>query len=368
MKRASCIAVTLLTGLIGNPVFAQSGVTMYGIADVAVEYSNGGANSFLGGTPKKLYEGQSGVRVTSGVNSGSRLGFRGVEDLGGGMKAIFQIEHQMLLDTGTQSASQFWNRQAFVGLETPWGRLTMGRQYSPVYTVLQPIDATAYRFYDSWDKFVSVQRFDNSVEYRTPRLGGLMLNAMYAFGENLTPSAGTTPPYDLTKLRSGDYWGVGARWASGAFSISGAYQTYSIRTQQAGYYVKNPQEWGVGASYKFGSTAHIGLGYLVNNNNLALLTAPNSQRNDIVHYLLSGSINLGPGRLYLNYIHLAPEGGKDSDRIGLSYEWLLSNRTSVYTSLGYDQNYSYGISGSGVTAVNYLADRQYFALGIRHLF
>lgn len=354
----------LLALPLAAPAFAQSGITFYGLIDQALEYTNDKANAYYGGTPPQLVPGQSGVKITNGAMLGSRLGFRGSEDLGGGLKAVFAIEHRFQADTGTPNSSAFWNAQAWAGLEGNWGRVSMGRQYSPMFWLFLSLDTTGMRFYQSWDRFISVFRYDNSLEYRTPSLGGLTFSAIYSFGENLTPSGSTTPPYDTSQLRSNDKWGASVRWERGPLLVGGAYQNYAPAFVVPGYRVSNAREYGVGLGYRFGSTAQLGLAYAVQNNNLNA----SYERQDITQYLMSLSFAVPGGRTYLNYMYVDPEGGKASHRVGLSYEWMLSNRTSVYTSLGLDQNYSWGVSGTGANASQALGDRQYLALGVRHSF
>jgi predicted porin len=363
---ALCLFGTISVG----PVFAQSGpnIVMYGIADASLEYSNDDANAQLSGSPAVLQPGQSGVRVTSGVNSGSRLGFRGSEAIAPGLRALFQIEHQFQIDTGDGTASQFWNRQAYVGLDTAWGRVTLGRQYSPVYTLLQTYDVTAYRLYNSWDKFVSVSRWDNALEYRAPKLAGLDITLMAGLGENLVPTETSKPPFDTSGMRSGNRYGAGARWSQGAWSVGAAYQSYAIRSLSPGYDVDGAYEWSVALGYRVSQSIQLAAGYLVNNNNLKLLAAPNVERRQIAHYLLSAAWAVGGGRFMLNYVRIDPQQAVAQDRFGLSYEWSLSNRTSLYASLGLDSDFSYNANATGSAATATLADRAFFALGVRHLF
>ena len=98
--------------------YAQSSVTLFGIADAAVrQVKNGSA-----GSQKQL---------ASGSNATSRWGLRGVEDLGGGLKAGFHLESQINFDTGTADANKFWGRRATVSLMGNFGEVRMGRDYTP---------------------------------------------------------------------------------------------------------------------------------------------------------------------------------------------------------------------------------------------
>jgi hypothetical protein len=97
----------------------------------------------------------------------------GAEDLGGGLRAIFAIEHRFNVDTGDQANPAFWNGQAWVGLDGQWGRLSAGRQYTPMFNAMIAVDATADQWYgtlESSSRYAT--RFDNSLEYRTPSWNG----------------------------------------------------------------------------------------------------------------------------------------------------------------------------------------------------
>src|SRR4051794_8023381 len=103
--------------------FAQSSVTLYGVADVGVRYlTNANANN-----DGKLF-------MTNGAITNSRIGLKGAEDLGGGLKAIFRLESGVELQNGQYSDGQReFNRAAYVGLARQYGTLTLGRQKTPLF-------------------------------------------------------------------------------------------------------------------------------------------------------------------------------------------------------------------------------------------
>jgi GBP family porin len=170
-------------------VQAQAGttVTLYGVADIAVVHnSNNG-----GGSRNDL---------SSGALQSSRLGFRGREDLGGGLYALFVLEHGLDLSTGSPtSATTFWNRQTFVGLgSNTLGTVTAGLQYTPVYDHLillsgAPTFGVAGGAVDGialpgssagrFDNTIGGSRVANSVKYTSPVFGGFKANAMVSAGE-----------------------------------------------------------------------------------------------------------------------------------------------------------------------------------------
>jgi predicted porin len=109
-------------GAFAGAASAQSSVTMYGRVDLSIGKDSGSSAKYLAN------------------GSGSRLGLRGVEDLGGGMKALFNIEHRFNADTGaTTDAARFWTGRSIVGLEGGFGRISLGREYTPAFLQSQLI-------------------------------------------------------------------------------------------------------------------------------------------------------------------------------------------------------------------------------------
>lgn len=124
MKK-SLLALAVL-GAFAGAASAQTNVTIYGVVDAGITHENGAAGSV--------------TKLATGVQSGNRLGFKGTEDLGGGLKANFQIENGFNLDTGTQRQGALFGRQAYVGLSGNFGAINLGRQYNPVFNALDSID------------------------------------------------------------------------------------------------------------------------------------------------------------------------------------------------------------------------------------
>ena len=125
MKKTLMVAA--LTGVFATAAHAQSSVTLYGLIDAGITYTNN-------------QQGHSNWKATSGSVNGSRWGLRGSEDLGGGLKAIFTLENGFNIMNGTngQGGREF-GRQAFVGLSSDqFGAVTLGRQYDSVVDYLGP--------------------------------------------------------------------------------------------------------------------------------------------------------------------------------------------------------------------------------------
>ena len=151
MKK-SLLALAALTAFAGA-ASAQSSVTLYGRVELA-------AGKNIGSDAKVLQNG-----------SGSRFGVRGVEDLGGGMSADFNLEHRFDADTGNQSATRFWHGRSTVGLKGGFGRIALGREYTPAFLYAQyPVDpfewdSSSFGFAQTAGGIGTV-RNDNSINYQ----------------------------------------------------------------------------------------------------------------------------------------------------------------------------------------------------------
>ncbi len=175
------VTLALMAALSGT-AYAQSSVVIYGIVDAGIVLEKGGTPS-------------PGAKLTSGVASPSRIGFRGTEALGDGMAATFVLETGMKIDTGdVDAAGTIFNRQAFVGLTTQAGTLTLGRQYTPMYTVISSIaDPFAAGMAGSAKNMLPASgvlvRTSNTLMYASPKQNGFSANLAYSLGEQ--PNGGT---------------------------------------------------------------------------------------------------------------------------------------------------------------------------------
>lgn len=193
-------AIALASGF--GSAHAQSSVTIYGILDGSVRYASGLDAAYGGAATSQAV-------VNSGVNTTSRFGFRGTEDLGGGLKAIFNLESGINLDAGSNvSATKLFDRAAVVGLQGDWGTVTLGRQNTVLADTVGLVDPLGVRF-ASFNPNVAIAalnahrlgieygpagantgsyRLDNAIKY-TGRIGDFTVRAMHAFGEQSSSSA-----------------------------------------------------------------------------------------------------------------------------------------------------------------------------------
>jgi predicted porin len=180
LTKAAIVAATAFAA--AAPAFAQSSVTLYGIVDDSIVYQSSQTN--IG----KTNPGRSNVKMASGIWAGSRFGLKGAEDLGGGNKAIFQLESGFDINSGGQQfTNAMFGRQAWVGLTNPaYGTLTLGRQYTSYYTLLAPYSPTNWltgyfgAHPGDLDGLDTIYRANNSIVYTSPKMYGLTISGSYS--------------------------------------------------------------------------------------------------------------------------------------------------------------------------------------------
>ena len=222
------ILATAVLAAMGSSAWAQSSVTMYGIVDVAVRHTSNEQNA--GAAEDGIW------RVIGGGMSQSRLGINVVEDLGGGMKGLVNLEHRLLPDSGTQAVTQFWS-QSWVGLQTGFGRVTLGRQYNVLFDVVTSTYASyPYSPYFEAFKpeigFALGARNDNMVKYLI-EVGPVRAALQVSAGEGAATGGKSVGGY-LRYSASGIGAGVG-------------YEEYEFASE------KKVKATTVGASYKTGA-------------------------------------------------------------------------------------------------------------------
>lgn len=219
----SSLPVLAGTAIGGNP-----NLTLYGKLDLFTEYNaNGGKGDRLA--------------LDSGGLNGSRLGVKGGADVADGLRGIFQLESGFFANKGSLAqGGRFFGRQAYAGLESAkYGRLTAGRQYSPLYNTVISFDAFEQGYGSpTTDGNVSTgaTRFDSSLVYATPKFAGFSANVMVAMG-------GETG-------RSSDAKALAVNYENGPFGLGAAYQN-DDHNSSASNVIKNAF---VGASYQIKAT------------------------------------------------------------------------------------------------------------------
>lgn len=366
-----------IAGLASSAAFAQSNVTIYGSVDVGVAFrgsENGGVNNV-----------DSRREITSGGSAGNRLGFRGAEDLGNGLKAIFELEYSLDADVGTTSATKWGNRHSYLGLTGGFGTVVAGR-----------LDGVRYGVYGTYDPFangsmgnftqmtVQYDRADNAVAYISPKWSGFGLVLAYATNTN---GQENSRGYGTGNGNNGDdrLYTIMGTYDNGPISLRVDYETTT--TQDAANLAggKKLYVFTTGGSYDFG-VVKIGGVYDVikgdqssfigaNTNGLDcanVVTCTGNGQYDRRNWFVSASAPIGKFTLMANYGRVKNKEQNDADAskwaIGAKYD--LSKRTNLYTAysrIKNDDNSTFEISqsaasnggGHGISG---------FELGMRHQF
>ena len=301
----SLIPLALLAA--AGSAFAQSTVTVYGKVDLGLVLDSGNA------------AGKS-VRLSSGVTGGSRLGFKGTEDLGGGYKAAFQIETGFCADSAAGApnfctgSNQFMGRQAHGDLSGAFGTLSGGRQYSLGYLNLTTIDPFGTGYAGQVNNIVDAAgvRLNNAVHYTTPVMGGLTASGEIAFGE-------TT-----------------GNWKSGR--VLGASVNYAAGPAYAGLsYYELANANGTGAARRdilLGGSYDLGVVKLHALVEKADGDPTGSPALDTLDLMAGLTLPVAGGTLLASYIHHDDRGrlDRDANQLGAGYNYPLSKRTAVYVA------------------------------------
>lgn len=280
-KNALARVLPLLALTFSSSLFAQSQVTLYGIIDTNLEYLNNMPKA--GGGKGSL------LRMHNSGLQGPRVGFRGFEDLGNGLKAIFTLEHGFNSDTGTQAdASRFFNRGSFIGIEAKHHRVTVGRQYTSIFDSLLFITPMAYSgAYEPFSPLLGGLRNDNSVKYRF-NMNGWQAQLHYAFGEQTSSKSanaawggyvsyiknGLNATITVDQQNGADVNGAHSR--SRKIATAASYQITNALRLSAGYrWGENKADtgvialrddfWWLGASYQFSTPLTVNVGFYQDN-------------------------------------------------------------------------------------------------------
>lgn len=333
MKRS--LTVAALATVATTSVFAQSNVTIYGRLNASVERQKQVSIVDLGEGGFATSE----ASVWALQNSASRIGFKGTEDLGGGLKAGFQIEHGFDVDTGA-AASTFWGRQSEVNLSsTAWGMVRLGRFTSEAY--FATADYVSMHNHDTGTSadvlYAYLGRNANKIAYRTPEfVKGLSLEGAFSLKESTAPGAFNT--YDLA-----------ANYDAGPLHLGFGYEKADDAKQFA---IRALYEMG---AFTFGGYVQRDTDYF---------GADTGSRTNI---RLVGMYTMGPSEFHVNVGRAGKIGdtdGTETTQATLGYNYNLSKRTKVYafyTRLGGDGADLYATAFNGGV-------KNSFALGVRHNF
>ncbi|MDR5759642.1 porin [Caballeronia sp. LZ035] len=350
MKKKSLAILSLLCAA-SVEAQAQSGVTLYGVADAGVLYVNNQG-------------GHSAWQAASGNQQQSRWGLRVVEDLGGGLSAIAQLENGFSVMNGNalQGGREF-GRQAFVGLSSQtFGMLSFGRQYNPMQDMLSPLtaaittDSSVYSGHPlDNDNTSNTYRENNTVKYKSAVYGGFQAEAMYAFSNAPGFAANRSYSFAASFKQSGLTLAAAyIRLTQPAFVRDGSGATssdnyYSLSVTPALATAQVVQQFGAGGAYVFGP-ATIGLiytGAIFERPSAGSLfsgtTGSGGETGSVRFQNIEGNVRyfFTPflvGSVAETYTHATQgEGSGNYWQTSLGLEYFLSKRTNVYVSALYQR-------------------------------
>ncbi|MBN3851813.1 porin [Paraburkholderia sp. Ac-20340] len=409
-KSVNYFGILTISMMYSTASHAQSNVTLYGVIDSGVNYTNNiqkgkTANGFTGGHQIAMIEGGS-----AGLQ-GSRWGITGSEDLGNGMKAIFLLENGFYSNNGAlNQGGAMFGRQTWVGIKSDLGTVTLGRQYDPVVDLFR-----SYLASPQWggymtahpgdlDNAQNTRRINNSIKFRSGTWNGLTVEAILGLG-------GVAGSFAQNSI-----WGAGASYAAGPFSAGAAY--LNISNPNLSFFGANPNA-GSATSNNLGSfgsattpesnpvfagyasanrleiaAAGVGLTLGALNTNIAYsntrfdklgsAAGPNP-----LHYAGTAAFNnievnlqyqitpsLLAGTAY-DYTRNGGAGGKEGANYHLfsaGLDWFLSKRTDLYTIAVYEK--ASGVDSTGGSPVAQITgltpsstDKQVaLRVGMRHKF
>ncbi|WP_298828788.1 porin [uncultured Piscinibacter sp.] len=354
MKK-SLLALAVL-GAFAGTASAQSSVTIYGVLDMSIAKRNDCSPCAVNpGSP-------SSDAWTMQQSTTSRLGFRGNEDLGGGLSAQFQIEHRFNPDTGAQNQAPFWNGRSYVQLTSAAaGSVYLGREYTPAFWVQLKSDPfgndgvgqtgvginwAGYYTPDGASGVTTVPqanwpaggsaRTSNVIGYKTPSLGGLTANVAVSLSETTGQGRNT---------------GFNAEYTAGPIYAGFGYEKINDGTAD-GNGVMN-------------FAVHYNLGFVKPIFYYAKSKVGNGDFSNSV-FLLAASAPLGNGTLKFGYSRISVDDDLNfaedkHTKIGVGYNYNLSKRTNLYFDVGSATGLA---SGTGVEGERSTA----YAVGVRHTF
>ncbi|MDB5992366.1 MAG: porin [Herbaspirillum sp.] len=334
-------------GAMSGGVYGQTATTVYGIVDAGISSENTGKSSL--------------TSVSSGNVYGDRLGFKGTEDLGGGMSALYTLEMGFNINDGTmgQSTSLF-NRQSFVGLSGRAGTLTLGRQYTTLFRAQLDYDPFFTGFAGNAGHMMSNgggtqgARTNNSIFYVTPNVSGFEGQLLYGLGGQ----AGNNQA-----MRE---MGGALGYKNGPLNVKVSYHN---AIDPAG--LNSASNLNLMATYDFGAIKIYASEQNNSRDNIEGTTTPATTTT--VTYgdhtrdsLIGMSMPFGSGSFRASFIHKADQtrANANANQLGLGYIYAMSKTTDLYTSVSKINNDAL----SSIRVVSAGKSDRLFNIGMDHKF
>ena len=334
---------------------AQSNVTVYGLVDMGLSYESSNTNSAI----------SSRTGLDSGLQSGSRLGFRGTEDLGNGLRAGFVIEYGINPDLnetlGTGGGAT--NRQSFLSLAGDFGTVAAGRQYTPQFGLVSRLDpfgtgtaGAATNIY-TWDA-----RLDNTLAYVSPNFSGLTVTVAHSFNAAgtevrkngtaavaatnavadlvtgvVTPGTAAVAATNNTKV-----WAISPRYSNGPIDAQINY--HRIKSDASG--ATATKVWDLGGSYDLGAVKPVAI----------YGTRKTGSTQDMRYWLVGATAPVGEaGLVRVSYVANKDKiADTKANQWAIGYDHKLSGRTNLYSAIanrgqdftGYENRITVGLRHS----------------------
>jgi predicted porin len=353
-KMNKSLVALALAGAFASAAQAQS-IEMYGIVDMGFVQESGGPTGAIASPsiPKGTIN-----KLTSGAQSGTRLGFKGTEDLGGGMKALFVLETGIAADKGGFNQGNLaFARQSFVGLQSDMGTVTMGRQYTPYFLTMLVGDPFAAGMAGAAQNMLmpgSNIRMDNAVKYTSPMFaGGFSGEAAYGFGEQAD---------SLVRSRQLgayiNYSGAPVNVRLGYLRKNTDVSTSATKNDEISNWIL-AANWDIKVAKLFAA---------VTNNDEAIYTPIRPLRKS-KDYLIGVQVPFNKHTFIASYIYKDGSEGMtgDANQLALGYTYTMSKRTNLYAAWGRINNGTNSFLTVGNNSEPGYGDKA-LNLGIRHIF
>ncbi len=385
-KKLIALAVA---GLASTAAFAQTNVQIYGSLDYGYSYRFDARNPVPGGSTSGL---NSASQFNGGQSAGNRLGFKGTEDLGNGLKALFLMEQGFALDQNNAEVAAYssnnfsYTRQAYMGLSGNFGTVIGGRLYTPHYSFVSALDpfaaGTVGRYNNVFggssgegayagggNSLVDPVRVNNAIAYVSPSFGGFTVTGAFsnnAFAnDSLAGNAKNNTVYALL-----------GQYANGPINAGLGYHFIAAGTGLNS--VNDVQNIVLGGSYDF-KVVKVALVADWNEIDLAANNVSNAR---VSNYMIGATVPVGKFDIQGSYIFSDgnTQFGGDAQQIALGAKYNLSKRTNFYTAYSYIDNsdrrnsavgdavnsgYATSIAATGTGLISW---QQGFQVGVRHQF
>jgi len=372
------LIVLALAGIAAAPVFAQSNVTIYGKLDYGY-VSRSDDDGAVGKRDRKN-------EMASGVDGGSRLGFKGSEDLGNGLKAIFEVETGLIMDESSTSSGNSGlfstNRHSWIGLTGNFGTVIGGRLDGVRYGVFNKYDAFAGGNIGNFTQVTAqVDRASNAIAYISPSFSGLTATLAYSTHIGNSNPLGLSPTEGGDALVKGDgndgdaeLATVMLTYTNGPISINADWETVMFeetdKLTATGNVIDDVTVWTIAGSYDFGMVKLAALYDNLKADGRGSLGTVS----DVDSWFVSASAPLMGGKFVLKATYGQTNDDElSNDKItkwGLGADYNLSKRSKIYAGYGKINN-----DDNAAAEINFAANSQGagygtegFELGMQHNF